>query len=120
MLQFRCNGIEDCPNGEDEGKKHCEEKWKCLDNEFKCKNGQCISQRHHCNGIFDCGDRSDEENCEKNCKIGNYDDKRYMHVYSIPNRINHDDIKMILKWIDRMTDRKVNFNNYFVAILMSW
>ncbi|KII75164.1 hypothetical protein RF11_10459 [Thelohanellus kitauei] len=31
---------------------------------FKCKNGKCLLNNVRCNGINDCGDRSDESNCE--------------------------------------------------------
>nr|CAJ19121.1 vitellogenin receptor [Blattella germanica] len=59
---FRCNGRKDCQSGEDE--LDCEAK-KCLDSQFTCKNGQCISIEKLCNGERDCLDGSDEKNCEK-------------------------------------------------------
>ena len=38
----------------------------CSFGQFRCKSGQCISERHKCNGIRDCVDASDEMDC--NCK----------------------------------------------------
>ncbi|KAL0116729.1 hypothetical protein PUN28_009973 [Cardiocondyla obscurior] len=65
-----CNGIKDCPNGEDET-RDCEKH--CKKNEFMCNNGECINSKNHCNSHFDCTDQSDEENCEiPKCKSGEY------------------------------------------------
>lgn len=34
----------------------------CVDDEFKCKNGECIPNNWVCNGDFNgCSDRSDED-----------------------------------------------------------
>ncbi|XP_061816506.1 complement factor I isoform X1 [Nerophis lumbriciformis] len=36
---------------------------------FKCANGKCVSTEHTCDGVDDCGDRSDEMCC-KRCRSG--------------------------------------------------
>lgn len=36
----------------------------CSHNEFRCKNGYCINETLVCDSENDCGDNSDEENCE--------------------------------------------------------
>ena len=35
----------------------------CSNDEFQCKNGNCISDRWKCDTRDHCGDNSDEENC---------------------------------------------------------
>ncbi|XP_078054170.1 low-density lipoprotein receptor-like isoform X2 [Mustelus asterias] len=35
----------------------------CSENEFLCLNGRCVSAARLCNGIDDCNDQSDEQNC---------------------------------------------------------
>jgi len=35
----------------------------CPLNEWQCNNSQCIPRRWHCDGSFDCSDRSDEFGC---------------------------------------------------------
>ncbi|XP_043913977.1 low-density lipoprotein receptor-related protein 10 [Protopterus annectens] len=35
----------------------------CHSYEFQCRNGKCISHRLQCNGVDDCKDHSDEDNC---------------------------------------------------------
>ncbi|XP_043277982.1 vitellogenin receptor-like isoform X2 [Venturia canescens] len=63
----RCNGVPDCPNGEDE--YECARVNSCGAGEFMCRNGQCIGSTNRCNSIPDCHDRSDEVNCdEEDCK----------------------------------------------------
>ncbi|NP_001291525.1 vitellogenin receptor precursor [Solenopsis invicta] len=63
-----CDGIENCPNGEDETSE-CRIKGRCKENQFMCKNGDCIRLKDRCNSRYDCTDQSDEQNCEKpKCK----------------------------------------------------
>lgn len=35
----------------------------CLANQFTCANGNCTSKSERCNGVDDCGDNTDEQNC---------------------------------------------------------
>ncbi|XP_078048816.1 putative vitellogenin receptor yl [Augochlora pura] len=65
-LRKRCNGVRDCPNGDDESDV-CDEFHlsKCVgDGQFRCKSGECISEASRCNSRFDCRDMSDEEGCQ--------------------------------------------------------
>nr|XP_012143749.1 PREDICTED: vitellogenin receptor [Megachile rotundata] len=65
-MHQRCDGVQDCPNGEDES-SICEEPvWSnCEHDQFRCKSGECISKTKLCNSHYDCMDRSDEEDCDK-------------------------------------------------------
>ncbi|XP_011694235.1 PREDICTED: vitellogenin receptor-like [Wasmannia auropunctata] len=58
-----CDGIIHCPNGEDET-VNCHEKQKCKEDDFMCKNGECINSKDRCNSHYDCADQSDEEDCK--------------------------------------------------------
>ena len=41
----------------------------CADNEFQCVTGSphCIMKQYMCNGLFNCFDGSDEDNCNTTC-----------------------------------------------------
>ncbi|XP_043487916.1 vitellogenin receptor isoform X1 [Polistes fuscatus] len=57
-----CDGKVDCPTGEDES-RNCFSTNLCNNNQFVCRNGECVSHTSRCNSRYDCKDRSDEENC---------------------------------------------------------
>lgn len=57
-ISARCNGTAECPRGEDEA--NCSG---CRINEFECDNKKCIRQEWKCDKVDDCGDKSDEKNC---------------------------------------------------------
>ncbi|KAJ8941717.1 hypothetical protein NQ318_023313 [Aromia moschata] len=51
----KCNGTSECPHHEDE--KDCSE---CSLDEFSCDNKKCVAVEWLCDGMDDCGDKSDE------------------------------------------------------------
>lgn len=44
---------------------------RCNKNEYRCKDGRCISQRFVCDGWQDCFDGGDENTCENTCPSNN-------------------------------------------------
>nr|AAC63362.1 head-activator binding protein precursor [Hydra viridissima] len=71
-----CDGDNDCSDGFDEAPAICGAKTTqmpyteptqpqfCSQNQFKCKNNNCIASFFKCNGLDDCGDNSDESSCQ--------------------------------------------------------
>lgn len=58
-----CNGVKDCPNGEDE--EDCVDT--CNEDEFSCVD-YCMPKSVLCNGVRDCPDGSDERRCSVTSK----------------------------------------------------
>ncbi|KAG5337450.1 SORL protein, partial [Acromyrmex charruanus] len=59
-----CDGLKDCPSGEDE--QHCDRgHTSCRENDqFMCRqDGSCVSLSSMCNGVEECPDGSDELGC---------------------------------------------------------
>merc|ERR1711970_194554 len=44
----------------------------CNRNQFSCDNGNCINASWKCDGDNDCGDMSDENNCEAKCRSSQF------------------------------------------------
>ncbi|XP_058806257.1 vitellogenin receptor-like [Phymastichus coffea] len=67
----KCNGVSDCPDGDDE--ENCPTlDASCKADEFACHNGQCIKKIERCDSVFQCADHSDEENCRNSCTSEQY------------------------------------------------
>ncbi|KAF0300588.1 Low-density lipoprotein receptor-related protein 1 [Amphibalanus amphitrite] len=60
---WRCDGEEDCPDGEDE--RDCPGSGTCESHQFACATEpRCVLLYFVCDGDYDCSDGSDEANCD--------------------------------------------------------
>lgn len=48
----------------------CVDPHECLENEFSCDENKCLPSRFKCDGIADCDDATDEENCSAGSILG--------------------------------------------------
>ena len=63
-LQFRCNGVNDCPGGEDEA--GCSD-YTCP-GMYRCRGSRiCFSEEKLCNGVKECPEYDDELFCDLKC-----------------------------------------------------
>ncbi|CAF0816639.1 unnamed protein product [Adineta ricciae] len=62
-IPFRayCDSFWDFSSRKDEDTELCRAWWKCLENQWQCRTGQCINLKWVLDGEWDCSDASDEE-----------------------------------------------------------
>ena len=58
-FRFYCNTFWNLPDNADESLETCRD-WICGQDEYQCRNGQCIPRNYVCDGEWDCADASDE------------------------------------------------------------
>ncbi|XP_071492673.1 MAM and LDL-receptor class A domain-containing protein 1-like isoform X7 [Diadema antillarum] len=88
---WECDGIVDCADNSDED--HCDfstNSWyqstpgyqSCYSWQFQCNDGSCISDYYRCNGYSNCGDGSDEYNCDYSTSSWYQPTQGYQSCYS--------------------------------------
>ncbi|KAF3823676.1 hypothetical protein GH733_007144 [Mirounga leonina] len=104
-----CDGIIQCRDGSDEDAEFagCSQDPEfhkvCDEFSFQCQNGVCVSLIWKCDGMDDCGDYSDEANCENPTEAPNC--SRYFQFqcengHCIPNRWKCDGENDCGDWSD--------------------
>nr|XP_005496820.2 sortilin-related receptor [Zonotrichia albicollis] len=104
-----CDGVVQCRDGSDEDAAYAgcsqdpEFHRTCDQFSFQCQNGVCISLVWKCDGMDDCGDYSDEANCENPTEAPNC--SRYYQFqcgngHCIPNRWKCDQENDCGDWSD--------------------
>ncbi|KAF0988650.1 hypothetical protein HZS_2842, partial [Henneguya salminicola] len=64
----------------------------CKSNEYHCKNEKCVPMSNRCNGVDNCGDSSDEQNCKMICEIDELlcdNDSNCVDYYDICDGVEH-------------------------------
>ena len=60
-FHWYCDSFWDLSSGEDENIDLCRQWWICVEDEWRCRTGQCILQTWLSDNEWDCADASDEE-----------------------------------------------------------
>uniref|UniRef100_A0A1Y1N092 SEA domain-containing protein n=1 Tax=Photinus pyralis TaxID=7054 RepID=A0A1Y1N092_PHOPY len=75
-----CDGVQDCPSGDDEN--NCP--IACAEGELSCDISRCIPINKRCDGYDDCDDRTDELDCPPQpCRTGQFrcNDGKCIEIY---------------------------------------
>ena len=62
----------------------------CSEDFFKCENENCLDLSFVCNGIDDCQDDSDEDNCETDLELNTTASKTFTQIGSALNNIKKE------------------------------
>ncbi|KAB0402522.1 hypothetical protein E2I00_016487, partial [Balaenoptera physalus] len=66
----RCDGHQDCQDGQDEANCPTRSTLTCTGQEFRCEDGEaCIVLSERCDGFLDCSDESDEHACSEELNV---------------------------------------------------
>ena len=83
-MHQRCDGFYNCFNHTDE--RGCENHT-CIEGQFQCANGLCRPDRYVCDHDDDCGDNSDEQNCQGKPHIFLLFCRQAIYSHDAPSRV---------------------------------